>query len=1030
MFCYKCRANVSEDSLYCHNCGSNLLKGIGEDSENEVTRDLKVDDNSDLKVGEQFGDRYKIIEELGRGGMGRVYKAEDRVLGAIVALKIIRPEYLSDNRMIERFKKEILLAREITNENVVRIHDFGEEKGIKFITMNYIEGKSLKEIIIDEGPLKFERILSIAKDVSKGLKAAHKKGIIHRDLKPQNIMMGENDHIYITDFGLAKSIEGTSVSQTGLAIGTPQYIAPEQWKGEEADRRSDIYTFGIVLFEMVTGRSLFTSDTDLGYLQKHLNEKPVLPSELKDELPLYFRKVILKCLEKERELRYQSVEELLSDLEEGSFAATPFLKKVRNLKFRRIKLSPVTIAAFIFSVVLLLKLFVPGTSDIDLIKKRTVAILSFKNMSGLKILDHLSNSLSDLLITDLGQSKFIKVMPEAKLFKILNTTNYTKNNNLNTAIIEDIYKRGNVNYLIHGSFIQSGKKLRINVKLLDSETGELVDSSSADTETDNIFPAVDRLTRELKKSFKLTDNEIFEDIDTNIENITTSSQEALKCYIEGKRLFNLAKYKESLVPLRKAVKIDPEFAMGYRKIAWTYAYLYDWDKRKEYFEKTIEHVDKLSEKEKLKILGDYYTQNSNTFNKSIDSYKKLLKIYPKDTDTNYKLGLIYRILERYDEAVDRVKIVLEEDGTNINALICLLGSYGLQGKYDEIERKIKEFESIYSNLHKEIILRQRYRLYLIMGKFDLASMVIDELNSLKNDQNIKYSKWEIYFSNENYELVKREFSDLKNNELKNYKNINIEDEIYLSLIHGKLEDSVNILTNNIFDSNVYKTDKLWAFDELLNIYMRNGKWNMLAARLNKNDIRSLSKESYWINKWKIYKSMLLINSGKLSEAESIIKIIEKSKINIIFNSYFKRQIYYLKGKIEEKKGNIKDAVRYFKNIIDLLPEPFSRTYYSNFHTLYFFEIAQIYFKSGQNKKAEEWFSKLQSFKPANLYFGDLYARSYYYTGKIYQKKKWFGKAIESYKKFLSLWENGDSDIVKKYIHNTKTQLKIIDESSF
>ncbi|MEN8153268.1 MAG: FlgO family outer membrane protein [Acidobacteriota bacterium] len=1014
MFCYKCRANVSDDSLYCHNCGSNLLKGIGEDTESEVTKDLKIDDNSDLKVGEQFGDRYKIIEELGRGGMGRVYKAEDRVLGAIVALKIIRPEYLSDNRMIERFKKEILLAREITNENVVRIHDFGEEKGIKFITMNYIEGKSLKETITDEGPLKFKRVLAIAKDVCKGLKAAHKKGIIHRDLKPQNIMMGENDHIYITDFGLAKSIEGTSISQTGLAIGTPQYIAPEQWKGEDADKRSDIYTLGIVLFEMVTGRSLFTADTDLGYLQKHLNEKPVLPSELKDELPLYFRKVILKCLEKERELRYQSVEELLKDIEEGFFVSTPFLKRVKHLRVKHIKLSPVvTIAALIFSVVLLLKLFVPGTSDTDMMKKRTVAILSFKNMSGLKELGHLSNSLSDLLITDLGQSKFIKVMPEAKLFKILNTTNYIKDNNLNAAVIEDINKRGNVNYLIHGSFIQSGKKLRINVKLLDSETGELVDSSSADTETDNIFPAVDRLTRELKRSFKLTDNEIFEDIDTNIENITTSSQEALKYYVEGKRQFNLSHYDESIKNLKKAVRIDPEFAIAYRAMAWTYAYMYNWDKRKEYFEKTIKHVDKLSEKEKLQIYGAYSGEKEITYQQSIDSYKKLLEIYPDNFEANIQLGMFYRMFEEWNNGIKYLNNALKEDISNIYVAEELVNCYAGKGDYKKADEILVEYEKNNPDLNKVIVLKIKYQNYILQKKFDLASMMIDELSNSnkRHTSDVFYNKCQINLLNNNY---KKSF-DVFNNivlEKKLKKNWPTVNQLkFLFLYQGKFSKFRKLLNEEIEDSNEFFANTLERKWEMFDILLKTGSPDEVLNRIKTLNISEDTEYPSHFEYKLFYKAFAEIELEDLKTAEKTINELKGYVDKSIFTKSSNRRYNYLLGKLEEKRKNYKKAEEFYLRGMEYFSSEFRPYSYSR----YYYSIANLYYISGQFSKAEEWFDKIQKLTKGRYYNGDLFVRSFYYLGKIYQKKGWIGKAIEAYEKFCYLWKDGDSEITGKYI---------------
>ncbi len=280
---------MSDDSLYCGKCGQSLIGSDIQITRNDFTHELKNNRSLDFKSGENFGDRYRIISELGKGGMGQVFKAHDNVLGIDVALKMVRPEFLMNKKMISRFKQEILLAREITHENVSRIYDFGDVDGIKFISMEFISGRTLKDIVRKDGPVDIEQAIEISKAICSGLSAAHKKEIIHRDLKPQNIMIDDNGHVIITDFGLAKSVREENVSNTGLVIGTPQYIPPELWKGEVADKRSDIYSLGIIMYEMVAGQELFQSDSDYGYLQKHVNEDPQFPPDIKEKLPSFYQ---------------------------------------------------------------------------------------------------------------------------------------------------------------------------------------------------------------------------------------------------------------------------------------------------------------------------------------------------------------------------------------------------------------------------------------------------------------------------------------------------------------------------------------------------------------------------------------------------------------------------------------------------------------------------------------------------------------------------------------------------------------------
>jgi len=269
---------------------------------------------SELTIGSAFAGRYQIIEELGKGGMGKVYKALDTEIEEKVAVKLINPEIAADANTIRRFKNELKFARKITHKNVCRMHDLNEYENIKYITMEYVPGEDLKSSIRRMGPLTAGKAVFIAKQVCKGLREAHKLGVVHRDLKPQNIMIDGDGNARIMDFGIARSLKTKGITETGMMIGTPHYISPEQVTGKDIDQRSDIYSLGIIIFEMVTGRVPFEGETPINIAFMHKTEKAPDARKFNAQVPLDLSQLILKCMEKDKKKRYQSTEEILSDL--------------------------------------------------------------------------------------------------------------------------------------------------------------------------------------------------------------------------------------------------------------------------------------------------------------------------------------------------------------------------------------------------------------------------------------------------------------------------------------------------------------------------------------------------------------------------------------------------------------------------------------------------------------------------------------------------------------------------------------------
>ena len=387
--CSNCGTDNTQDSEFCKKCATPLTLS---EEKPIPTQTLEVP-KEELTTGSTFAERYQIIEELGRGGMGRVYKATDTKINEKVALKLIKLEIASDKKTLERFGNELRIARKIVHKNVGRMYDINEDKGTHYITMEYVSGQDLRGLIRQSGKLGVETALSIAKQVCDGLAEAHKTGVIHRDLKPSNIMIDREGNVRIMDFGIARSLKEKGITGAGVMIGTPEYMSPEQAEAKEVDQRSDLYSLGAILYEMVTGRVPFEGDTALSIAMRHKGETPKDPKEYNAQIPDDLSQLILKCLEKDKDSRFQNAGEIQSELEniEKGIPTTdraiprrkPLTSKEITVTFGLKKLvipALVVIALVIIGVIIWQ--FLPKKETVTLISnKPSVAVLPFVDLS-------------------------------------------------------------------------------------------------------------------------------------------------------------------------------------------------------------------------------------------------------------------------------------------------------------------------------------------------------------------------------------------------------------------------------------------------------------------------------------------------------------------------------------------------------------------------------------------------------------------------------------------------------------------------
>ncbi len=447
-----------------------------------------------LPEGTEIGLRYRVVQLLGRGGMGAVYRVWDEELNRDVALKLIRPEIAADADVIERFKREIQLSSRVTHKNVLRVYDLGEADGTRFLTMQFVEGRDLSSLIKELGPLPVPRLISLFRQICQGLQAAHEQGVVHRDLKPQNIMVEANDNVLITDFGLAKNLGASAMTELGALMGTPAYMSPEQVRGQAVDKRSDIYSLGVILYEMASGKTPFAGGSVFEVMMRRLSTPPRPLGELNPAIPAYLRKIVERCLAVEASARYQSVEEVLADLD-----ASTFTTNVRFELMRR-RWMLVTAGAFLVAA-----LAVGG--GVWLSKRRPapraaepakpVLIADFENKTGDPVFD---GTLETAFAIALEDAAFITSYNRGSAKKIAAQLQPGA-----TALPEPLARlvaaREGIGVVTAGSVEPKGDGYRVAVRAEDSVTGKPIVSAEADAAGKNaVLGAVAQLASKVRSA--------------------------------------------------------------------------------------------------------------------------------------------------------------------------------------------------------------------------------------------------------------------------------------------------------------------------------------------------------------------------------------------------------------------------------------------------------------------------------------------------------------------------------------------------
>jgi serine/threonine protein kinase/Tfp pilus assembly protein PilF len=961
---------------------------------------------------------YKIIDELGRGGMGVVYKAEDTRLNRFVALKFLSPELNRDAEAKERFIREARTASTLDHPNICTIYEINETgDGQMFISMAYYEGETLKQKI-KNNPLPFDQAMDIAVQIARGLARAHEIGLFHRDIKPANILITKDGTVKIVDFGIAKLAGQTRLTKEQATLGTVAYLSPEQASAEEADQRTDIWALGVILYEMLTGELPFKGDYDQVIIYAILHEQPKKVTSISPDIPKNLERIVDKALQKELNKRYQTIDRMIDDLKKVK-QHLPFessRKKMPSLFRQKMKTYSLLVTIFMLFLIAFL-IFKPSIfNKKSVTKPLSIAVISFENQTGNPAYDYLQNAIPNLLITGLEQSPNFQVRTWERLYDLLKQTGKEKTDVIDKDTGFELCYRDGINAVISGSFVQAGDIFVTDVKVLDVATKKLLKSvQSRGHGIESVLKyQIDQLSDEISKGIILPEKHI-EYAYIKITDVTTSSLEAYHYYLRGKDEYYRGT-NEAQKYFRKSIAIDTTFATAYLWLGRTYNS--DRNERNKLFTKAKQFSYKTTKKEQLYIEAELEPD----YDRKHQIYHQIIRQYPKEKYPHYVLAEHYAFHEKYDFAIAECEKALELDPNFMLATNSLCYWYAETGNQEKANEYLKQLAAISPG--DALPIMTVANVHYLNGNLDES--IKKYLEALEMNPNIgaEYNLSVLAAFKADFNQAMQWINKLIAHDYPYFmKPGGICIRGYFYCFTGQYQAAISDFRSS------YDMFKQWK-----NAYFQ--ACNEVETGLLYYEIGDYEKSQYYLNNFqKFFNSrtytdtsviydftcepflgLVDIRQGKLDSALVRLNHIKTMLPNVHITKRAVVNMHYqiFKAELLLAQDSIDAAIAVAENIKEL-PPPRYYLAVSDYLVFYNFPfakdiLARVYVKKGDFDKALEEYERLIHVSSENKDRRFMYPKYHYYAAKLYEERGQKNNAIMHLKKFLEIWKNADKDI--------------------